>query len=320
MECPVTETLPPSGDDHEDVVIAQNSELCRSCRRIDFQAVFALTRAEVGVLGKPITKTIKKLRSGCTLCSWISSELGRDAKLHAGQSCVKEAGCHLRALDSLSVSKVIRSEGHKAASPSIVIAVFACPIKDITSYKVRIATDKSLLVILPLTCGLSGSDMPKSTYEGRSVSAKHPDFDLMASWIRDCLVKHKAKCKRKSSKINFSTRVIDCEKRKIVPLTEDMQYLALSYVWGKGTQESAEQQEIGDCGLPTSVPRAIEDAMSVVLKLKKRYLWVDRYCIWTSEDKHTQLQNIISGRSDHHSGSGCQGCIDRSARGLDYEE
>lgn len=96
----------------------------------------------------------------------------------------------------------------------------------------------------------------------------------------------------KSSKINFSTRVIDCKERKIVPLTEDMQYLALSYVWGKGIQASAEQQDIGDCRLPPSVPQTIEDAMSVVAKLKKRYLWVDRYCMWTSEDKHTQIQNM----------------------------
>lgn len=181
MECPVTETLPPSGDDHEDVVIALNSKLCPSCRSIDFQAVLALTSAEVGAVGKPITKTIKGFDPSCTLCSWISSELGLDAKLHVGQFSMPEDGYHLRALDSLSVLEANRFREHIATSPSIVIAVFACPIKNITPNEVDKAMAKSLLVSLPPACSLSGSDMPKFIYEGRSVSAKHPDFDLMAS-------------------------------------------------------------------------------------------------------------------------------------------
>jgi hypothetical protein len=32
--------------------------------------------------------------------------------------------------------------------------------------------------------------------------------------------------------------------------------------------------------------------MTIVRALHKRYLWIDRYCIWESEDKHLQIQNM----------------------------
>ena len=32
--------------------------------------------------------------------------------------------------------------------------------------------------------------------------------------------------------------------------------------------------------------------MSVVRSIGKRYLWLDRYCIWQSENRHLQMQNM----------------------------
>ena len=49
-----------------------------------------------------------------------------------------------------------------------------------------------------------------------------------------------------------------------------------------------------DRQLPSHLPRLIEDAITAVVKLQFRYLWVDRYCIPQDQDeaKHTQIQNM----------------------------
>ncbi|PMD50907.1 uncharacterized protein K444DRAFT_495410, partial [Hyaloscypha bicolor E] len=44
--------------------------------------------------------------------------------------------------------------------------------------------------------------------------------------------------------------------------------------------------------IPAHAPQTIEDAMSAVRNLGQRYLWVDRFCIWQSENKHLQIQNM----------------------------
>jgi len=293
MENLVAETSPSSSDGTEGCVdVADLDQLCSKCKAIDFQAAFALTSVQVGRTGKAITKTTKGFDASCALCSWISSELARDAALVGGEISKSEIKYHLRALDSLCVLESRRTSKSRAASPSVVLAVFpGLSGKAVTREEMNKAISKSLLVPSLQTCCLAGSSMSKYLYEGRSVSAKHPDFALMASWIEDCS-KHNGYCKRNPSKIHFRTRVIDCWTRKIVPLTEGSVYLALSYVWGKGTQDLAMQQEMQDGDLPSSVPHTIEDALFVVRQLGRRYLWVDRYCIWTSEDKHTQIQNM----------------------------
>ena len=44
--------------------------------------------------------------------------------------------------------------------------------------------------------------------------------------------------------------------------------------------------------MPFNAPQTIEDAISVVLGIGKEYLWVYRYCIWQSENRDLQIQNM----------------------------
>ena len=55
------------------------------------------------------------------------------------------------------------------------------------------------------------------------------------------------------------------QTREIVPLAQDLEYLALSYVWGNETSETRinETVQLG-YSMPLAAPQAIEDAMSVV--------------------------------------------------------
>ena len=80
-------------------------------------------------------------------------------------------------------------------------------------------------------------------------------------------------------------RVIDCQINRVVKAPEGCKYVALSYVWGIADKLSDSQDVPADDGtLPDDLPNVIQDAISVVLKLNLRYLWIDRYCIDQADD------------------------------------
>ncbi|KAF2279013.1 HET-domain-containing protein, partial [Westerdykella ornata] len=109
-------------------------------------------------------------------------------------------------------------------------------------------------------------------------------------WIRHCRANHGGYCKGQLSAIAFTIpgfRLIDCQTRQVSKHTEEVEYVALSYVWGNGSHASTR-------ALPNPAQRVIEDAMIATKELGFRYLWVDRYCISqldTSESR-TQIANM----------------------------
>lgn len=44
--------------------------------------------------------------------------------------------------------------------------------------------------------------------------------------------------------------------------------------------------------LPPQIQQTVEDAIFAVTRLRRRYLWVDRYCIRMIADKHLQIQKM----------------------------
>jgi Heterokaryon incompatibility protein (HET) len=135
-------------------------------------------------------------------------------------------------------------------------------------------------------------------YRGRIVWPDGINFTLLRSWIDDCQKWEQGshrKCGHSfSGKIHIVSRVIDCFTREMVPLTEDMEYVALSYVWGphKATDTTVSPKEGHSDSLPCPAPKTTEDAITAALGLRRRHLWADRYCIWDSEDRHMQIQNM----------------------------
>jgi len=97
-------------------------------------------------------------------------------------------------------------------------------------------------------------------------------FDCVKDWISLCSSRHRI-CDLKIPSSNACQKLIDCETRTIV-LDENQSYVALSYVWGLGSDTSRDPKT-----LPTDLPNTIQDAMTVTKELGYRYLWVDRYCI-----------------------------------------
>lgn len=86
--------------------------------------------------------------------------------------------------------------------------------------------------------------------------------------------------------------VFDCISEHVVTADPDCEYVALSYVWGArgdGGKQIFEPDLRG-----RRLPQTIQDAMEVVRRLKMRFLWVDRYCINSSEPatKHYMISNM----------------------------
>lgn len=96
-------------------------------------------------------------------------------------------------------------------------------------------------------------------------------FDTVKSWISLCQDKHTKICSIENPSSVPGLKLFDCITSGII-LAEDEPYLALSYVWGSGS-------EVNPNKLPKILPNTIEDAVIVAKKLGYRYLWVDRYCI-----------------------------------------
>jgi len=88
-------------------------------------------------------------------------------------------------------------------------------------------------------------------------------------------------------------KVIDCSTLKVVAAPLDLEYVALSYLWGDCNDEEASSGTDDDLNsLP--VPQTVQDTIAVVVQLGLRYLWVDRYCIdsTNSAEKHTMIGSM----------------------------
>lgn len=123
---------------------------------------------------------------------------------------------------------------------------------------------------------------------------------LMAKWYHECKGNHTNCSKPKiSTKLdepvgneepNTSllayTRLIDVEKRCLVTIETETEFVALSYVWGNSLNldfhtkmENVAAREM-DSGLSSIVfPKTIADAINLTSDLGIRYLWIDSLCI-----------------------------------------
>jgi hypothetical protein len=138
------------------------------------------------------------------------------------------------------------------------------------------------------------------------------DFDDVHRWISTCEQKHGSECSPatfnpavlpRNSDRQLDFRLIDVEAMCIVYAPRQCRYIALSYVWGRRnksrlilTSDNEEAlMEPGALALSetrTSIPNTILDTMSVVRKLRERYLWVDSLCLL--QDGANELRDCVT--------------------------
>lgn len=113
------------------------------------------------------------------------------------------------------------------------------------------------------------------------------DFAKIRWWMELCHERHHESCSRFGpGKPVKGMSLVDVYMRLIVPAVVDVEYAALSYVWGRGSLPTGNF-------LPYPAPRTIEDAIIATKNLRIPYLWIDRYCIpQDGKEKHHQISNM----------------------------
>ncbi|KAF6806391.1 heterokaryon incompatibility protein [Colletotrichum sojae] len=121
-----------------------------------------------------------------------------------------------------------------------------------------------------------------------------PAFDVrrLLSWVSACEVSHRASCKldhRGFAEVFPALsvlRLVDVEQECLVELQQVPQYVAPSYVWGEvrtlrlSTMNRSRLTKPGATKAAWgNIPRTIQDAILLVKKLERRYLWVDTLCL-----------------------------------------
>ncbi|KAF6830024.1 heterokaryon incompatibility protein [Colletotrichum musicola] len=130
-----------------------------------------------------------------------------------------------------------------------------------------------------------------------------PTFDVqrLSFWASTCETCHLGSCVVDSHGFAETfpglsvLRLVDVEQECLVELREVPEYVALSYIWGEvpslrlsTTNRPHLVKPEGIKAAWKSVPRTIRDAILLVKKLGKRYLWVDTLCLVQNdrEDLH----------------------------------
>lgn len=139
-------------------------------------------------------------------------------------------------------------------------------------------------------------------------------WPAVQQWIQKCSDEH-ACARSEHSTMPQGFRLIDVNDRKVKSdflsssrLGRDIKFVALSYVWGTTAAsredallESNKNELEASNGLgKISVPRAIEDAMTVCRQLGQRFLWVDRFCI-QQDGMESEKKEQINAMGDIYS-------------------
>ncbi|KAL2056445.1 hypothetical protein ABVK25_003468 [Lepraria finkii] len=176
----------------------------------------------------------------------------------------------------------------------------------------RRTTSKYISAILdPTETGLEVEDLSSTRGDGLCAVMHGPDgfskplsaveidpdcIDYMSirRWLRDCDILHSSTCQPRISTDLHKICLIDARSRRLITYSSrTSEYLALTYVWGKG------DQHVLGAGTPGTLlgelPRTIEDAIAFTEDLGKRYLWVDLVCIdQSNEAKKSEQISIMS--------------------------
>ncbi|KAK3293906.1 heterokaryon incompatibility protein-domain-containing protein [Chaetomium fimeti] len=135
--------------------------------------------------------------------------------------------------------------------------------------------------------------VPPGTVECTAINQTEVDYGRIQDWLQRCDTRHTGTCCRLPRGGPTEISCIDCYTRAVMLVGADDEYLALSYVWGhsKGLAALRPGKMLPD---DEDLSQVVRDAIIVVRRLGKRYLWVDKYCIdQTDEDmKRHQIRHM----------------------------
>lgn len=109
----------------------------------------------------------------------------------------------------------------------------------------------------------------------RAIKPGEVDYTLIHRWIGTCRDNHGDFCRVTSSPELSIVRLIDAVEKRIVWYRDvsPCDYLCLSYVWGgPDFYRKFDGQNLEE------LPTTISDALEIVRRLGKRYIWIDMVC------------------------------------------
>jgi hypothetical protein len=264
-----TERLPAK--DEEEVPTPQSDRVtpvyCAQCSPtllIDFM--------KMGLTNQKVRKRLQILEGSiCPLCKFF------DTVVHSLET-------------SLAVSRT--------AEFSLVTDSRRLALRGVTALEILGYESSQERFLLSLRPGTANPQMPYVPLDPEKIN-----FDMITTWIKQCREEHTDVCSEPrpelpiSCSTSSSIRVIDCLERRIVTLPSGSGYLALSYVWGQAQdveKEAASQRSHPVGILPAILPKTIQDAMIVTLRLGFRFIWIDKYCIDQDTTEHEIMAQLAS--------------------------
>jgi hypothetical protein len=150
----------------------------------------------------------------------------------------------------------------------------------------------------------------KTAYGYGRLIRKQTPMELPRTWLHTC-EKHHAKCKplplhfgvspsRTNQPLRF-LRLIDIHEERLVEISTQCRYVALSYMWGRTSSLKLLNENLATLSLKgglkargTELSRTVRDAIGLVLQLGERYLWIDALCLVQDnpEDMAQGIENM----------------------------
>ncbi len=151
------------------------------------------------------------------------------------------------------------------------------------------------------------------------------------TWLKSCCISHEI-----CSHVQYPTdklrnmsgfSLVDAITDEVVPASPEMEYAALSYVWGQSVARTSKEDKNSNIHSEGSrYPLTIRDALLFTVSLGLRYLWVDAFCIPPEPSQRAeQIRKmdviyecatvVIVAASSDHSDSGLHGVsLDQKAQ------
>lgn len=240
---------------------------CDDCRAVNWSSIPTLA-ADGSIdynhlILRPVNAKVEELRnSSCRICAFLSTM--KQSFLDSMKLCsLRSNRCVLNVLplsshysyDGPEISRSLRRIQHTGRS------AVQCAVLGITEEEnIMFSCDgqPSLAVIR------------RDDLESRRIPSSSVDYNEYKGLVRICEENHKRCCNISSHPNVLGLEVIDTRTQAVIKAPDKCKYMALSYVWGKQTDNSSVHNI-------TDSPLVIKDAISVTKAMGYNYLWVDRY-------------------------------------------
>jgi hypothetical protein len=266
--------------DSSDSSKGMQQALCSHCEQLDTILASLPEDKSVPATGKPIFSLGKRSRrTNCNMCRFF---------LDLNPNYKKDYKQHVRLFDRIKDWRL----NPNPALTNLPRSRFLSVLRENSrlTYDSSIQdeiTQPGVMIYLPIdTSSLSPPIV-------RSVNSAAVDFELLASLITHCQESH-ALCNHVENRHSLDyIYLINCVEERVVRAHPSKIYLALSYIWGSSPQASSQVIFKGelpeDSFLFNDAPLTVQDAVRVVRKLGREYLWVDKYCINQCDDAEKQM-------------------------------